>query len=61
MENLIFRLNATVPVFAMYTPPQKTDYTLFAALRRRELCETFCRQLGLHRIVYIHMHSALCS
>ena len=47
--------------FATYTPPQKTDYILFAALRRRELCETFCRQLGPHRIVYIHMHSALCS
>ncbi len=27
--------------FATYTPPQKTNFTLFAALRRRELCETF--------------------
>ena len=26
--------------FATYTPPQKTDLTFFAALRRRELCET---------------------
>ena len=38
-----------------------SSYLLYAALRRRELCETFCRQLGPHRIVYIHMHSALCS
>ena len=27
-------------VFAAYTPPQKTDLTSFAPLRRRELCET---------------------
>ncbi len=27
--------------FAAYTPPKKTDWILFAALRRRELCETF--------------------
>ena len=27
--------------FATYTPPQNTDYNLFAPLRRRELCETF--------------------
>ena len=26
--------------FAAYTPPQKTDLTSFAPLRRRELCET---------------------
>ena len=24
-----------------YTPPRKTDFNLFAPLRRRELCETF--------------------
>ena len=27
--------------FAAYTPPQKTDWIFFAALRRRELCETY--------------------
>ena len=27
--------------FAVYTPPQKKDWIFFAALRRRELCETF--------------------
>ena len=27
--------------FATYTPPRKTDFNLFAPLRRRELCETF--------------------
>ena len=27
--------------FAAYTPPQKTEWIFFAALRRRELCETY--------------------
>ena len=34
-----FGLRPAQSVFATYTPPQKTDWTLFAALRRRELCE----------------------
>ena len=33
--------------FAAYTPPQKTDWIFFAALRRRELCETFYKLTSL--------------
>jgi len=33
-------LSARKVFFATYTPPQKTDWNLFAPLRRRELGET---------------------
>ena len=39
--------------FAMYTPPQKTDYTLFAALRRRELCETSIIKKGAKSVIEV--------
>jgi len=38
-ETSSFGLRPAQSAFATYTPPQKTDWTLFAALRRRELCE----------------------
>ena len=35
------RLTTFIGIVEAYTPPQKKDWIFFAALRRRELCETY--------------------